>query len=101
MSFDSTACAIIFALVGVSIFLLIELTIQKSIKPIHNVIIALAFYGSFAGYELIKAALEGDPINLPEAWRIHLSIAGIVSIGLALQHIIKTFKKIIKKQDNY
>ncbi len=101
MPFDSTAYAIIFAVGGVSIFLIIELAIQKSIKPINNVIIALAFYGAFAGYELIKAALEGKPANLPEAWRIHLSIAGIVSIGLALQHVIKTFKKIIKKPDNY
>ena len=63
MPFDSTGYAIIFALVGVSVCLIIEIIIQKSINLINSVIIALAFYAGFVGYELIKAALIGDADN--------------------------------------
>ena len=94
MSFDSTALAIIVALAGSGIFLTLEFYRHKDIDITNCVVIFLAFYAVFGGYELIAAALEGDPENLPKTWREYLGVAGVVAIGLSLQHIIKTVNKV-------
>lgn len=97
MSFDSTAIAIICALVGTVIFLIIEFIRHKEIEVTNSVVIFLAIYAVWAGSELIVAALAGDPSNLPKNWREYLGVAGVVGIGLSLQHIIKTAKKLSAK----
>ena len=97
MTFDPTTIALIFALIGAGIYMLIELIKQKEIEIINSVVIFLALYAVFGCYELISAALVGDPNNLPKTWREYLGVAGVVGVGLSLQHIIKTFKKVMAK----
>jgi len=95
MSFDSTAIAITCALVGTGLFVVVEFYRHKEIEVTNSVVIFLAIYAVFGGGDLISAALVGDPDNLPKNWREYLGVAGVVGIGLSLQHIIKTAKKII------
>jgi hypothetical protein len=97
MTFDSTAIAIIIGLGGAVFYASIELYRHKELEVINSVVVFLALYAVFAGYELIAAALYGDPNNLPKSWREYLGVAGVVGIGLSLQHIIKTFKKLFVK----
>lgn len=94
MSLDSTAIAIAVSLAGTGAFLLLEFIRHKEIDVTNCVVIFLALYAVFGGYELIAAALNGDPENLPRTWREYLGVAGVVGIGLSLQHIIKTVKKV-------
>lgn len=97
MSFDSTAIAIICALIGTAIFFVVEFIRYKEIEVTNSVVIFLAIYAVWGGSELIAAALAGDPSNLPKSWREYLGVAGVVGIGLSLQHIIKTAKKLSVK----
>nr|VFJ59418.1 MAG: hypothetical protein BECKFW1821A_GA0114235_10914 [Candidatus Kentron sp. FW] len=96
ISFDSTAAVIMAALVGAGIFLVLEFIRKRDTDVIKSVGISLAIYGAYMGYELIEAALDGDPNNLPERWREYLGIAGIFVIGLSFQYIIRTFKKVMR-----
>ena len=97
MTFDSTAIAIIIGLVGAGFFVLIEFYRYRELEVINSVVVFLALYAAFVGYELIAAALEGNPSHLPKTWREYLGVAGVVGIGLSLQHIIRTFKKLFSK----
>ena len=91
MVFDSTAIAIIAALIGTVGFLLLEFYRRKEVDVANCVVIFLAFYAVFGGFDLIAAAVDGDPDNLPKTWREYLGVSGVVAIGLSLQHIIKTW----------
>ena len=72
MSFDPTTIVIVAALIGAGIFLVVEFIWKKDTDIIKSVGISLAIYGAYMGCELICAALNGDPGNLPERWREYL-----------------------------
>lgn len=50
----------------------------------------LAVFGLLAGGGLIYAAFIGDPSELPRSWREYVAVAGVVGIGLALRHLLRT-----------
>jgi hypothetical protein len=54
----------------------------------------LAVVGLLAGCSLIWAAFLGDPDQLPSAWREYVAVAGVVGIGLALQHLMRASRRI-------
>nr|VFK27533.1 MAG: hypothetical protein BECKMB1821I_GA0114274_100374 [Candidatus Kentron sp. MB]VFK31614.1 MAG: hypothetical protein BECKMB1821G_GA0114241_10889 [Candidatus Kentron sp. MB]VFK74344.1 MAG: hypothetical protein BECKMB1821H_GA0114242_100374 [Candidatus Kentron sp. MB] len=100
MPFDLTATWITIALIGAGIFFVLELLWKKDIDVINSAVIFSVIYAIYQGYLLIEAALIGDPNNLPKTWRAYLGFAGVVVIGLSLQYIVKTFRKIIAKPGN-
>jgi hypothetical protein len=55
----------------------------------------LAIFAILAGIELILAAIQGDPNNLPSTWREYLAVAGMVGIGLSLNFVVQALKKVL------
>lgn len=100
MPFDITGIGIVVALIGTAIFAAIEMFRHKDIEVMNSVVVFLALYAMVAGTKLISAALYGDPESLPSSWREYLCVAGVVGIGLSLQHLIKSTKKIFAKTGN-
>nr|VFK18227.1 MAG: hypothetical protein BECKLFY1418C_GA0070996_104011 [Candidatus Kentron sp. LFY] len=94
---DPIAVGIIVALIGFIIFIVVEIVHKKDIDVRNSAVIFSAIYAVFQGYQLIVTAVVGDPNNLPKAWRGYLGLAGVVVIGLSLQYILKTFRKVIEK----
>lgn len=90
MSVDSTAVGILAGAVisaGLAIWQALR---HKSVDPVGVALNFLAVFGALAAVTLIWAAFRGDPSDLPNAWREYLATAGVIGIGLALQHLVKT-----------
>jgi drug/metabolite transporter (DMT)-like permease len=94
MEFDSTTLGILLGIIGTISFILAEIYYKKDLQVINSVVIFLALYAIVIGGDLIYAALHGDSSDLPTAWREYLGVAGVVCIGLSVQHIIASLKKL-------
>jgi len=95
MDIDTTALGITLGIVVSFIFGLLEFRHRQQIDIGNVTLVFLAIFAILAGIELIVAALQGDPNNLPSAWREYLAVAGMVGIGLSLNFVVQTAKKVM------
>ena len=94
---DLTAIGIILGLIGTLTYVVVRFVRDRSFNLVASILIFLAFFAIPGGCALIKAALIGDITALPSTWRKHIAIAGVVVLGLLLQFLINTFRKIWTK----
>lgn len=71
----------------------------KNKKPeiLDGAVVCLAVYATFAGVELIHAALQGDTAKLPPLWRAYVVVASVVVIGLSIDNILKKIRGLFQK----
>jgi hypothetical protein len=58
----------------------------------HTVLVFLSAFSVPGGVSLIQAGILGKAAELPSSWREHVSVAGIVAIGLAIHYIASAFR---------
>jgi hypothetical protein len=58
----------------------------------HTVLVFLSSFSVPGGIALISAGIMGKPAELPSSWREHVSVAGIVAIGLAVHYVVNAFR---------
>ena len=58
----------------------------------HTVLVFLSAFSVPGGISLIQAGILGKAAELPSSWREHVSVAGIVAIGLAVHYIASAFR---------
>lgn len=58
----------------------------------HTVLVFLSAFSVPGGVSLILAGILGKATELPSSWREHVSVAGIVAIGLAIRYIASAFR---------
>ncbi len=95
MSFDGTALGILIGVVFSFAFACLEFYKRKDFKVNNVALVFLAVYAISSGFELIIAALHGDPSNLPSSWREYIGVAGMVGIGLSLNYVINAVKEVL------
>lgn len=67
--------------------------LKKTLEISHTVLIFLAAFSVPGGVALIVSGFIGNPQDLPSSWREHVVVAGIVAIGLAIDYVVREFKK--------
>jgi len=70
----------------------------------HTVLVFLSAFSVPGGVAIIAAGFVGSADNLPTSWREHVTVAGIVAIGLAVRYVCSAFHEIwqlkIRPADN-
>lgn len=89
---DTTTIGIAFGIVLAGGYAVLRACARQSFELSHTVLIFLAAFSVPGGLALIAAGYIGDAKNLPSSWREHVTVAGIVAIGLALHYVGETFK---------
>ena len=95
MPFDVTGAGIAVGILGAAIYAIVELIRHKDLEVINSAVVFLTILATIAGANLIVVAVEGDPQNLPSSWREYLGAAGVVGIGLSLQHLIAVIRRVL------
>ena len=67
------------------------------IDVLSSVLCFLSGFSVPAGGALIIAAIRGDATKLPASWREYVTVAGIVIIGLAAQHLLRVFREALTR----
>lgn len=60
----------------------------------HTVLVFLSAFSVPGGVAIIAAGFVGSAANLPSSWREHVTVAGIVAIGLAVRYVCSAFQEI-------
>ncbi|NMY06661.1 hypothetical protein HBO12_27265 [Pseudomonas sp. WS 5059] len=60
----------------------------------HTVLVFLSAFSVPGGVALIAAGFVGSAENLPSSWREHVTVAGIVAIGIAVRYVCSVFYEI-------
>lgn len=94
MAFDITGLGIAAGIICAFIYAVTELIRHKDLEVINSAVVFLTIFAIVAGGNLILVAMKGDPQNLPSTWREYLGAAGVVGIGLSLQHLVNVVKKV-------
>lgn len=97
MNLDHTGIGIVCGVVTAILYAVVEHWRKKDFQVINCVVMFLAVFGVIASVVLIQAALQGDPNKLPSSWREYLAVAGVVSLALASQHIVKKLRELFDK----
>ncbi len=84
---DTIAIGIALGVIGVLLYVPIRGWRQKSFDLAFTVLVFLAGFSIPGGVVLIAAGWTGNPEDLPFSWRQHVVVAGIVTMGLALQFL--------------
>lgn len=95
MPFDITGLGIAVGIGFAAIYAVVELVRHKDLEVINSAVVFLTIFAMVAGGNLIVVAMEGDPESLPSSWREYLGAAGVVGIGLSLQHLVTVVKKLL------
>jgi len=98
MTFDITGMGIAAGILFAAIYAITELIRNKGLEVINSAVVFLTIFAIVAGGNLIAVAMEGNPNNLPSSWREYLGAAGVVGIGLSLQHLISVVKKLLPSE---
>ena len=89
---DLTAIGIGLGLVASTAYALLRAWAKLPFELGHTVLVFLASFSLPGGIALINAGIMGKPTDLPSSWREHVSVAGIVAIGLAVHYIVNAFR---------
>ena len=93
---DSTAIGIAVGLICTVIYASTLLYFKKTFDLQHTILIFLAGFSIPGGVGLIIAGYYGSANDLPSNWREHVVVAGIATIGLAAQYVVKRLSACIK-----
>jgi MFS family permease len=89
---DATTIGIALGITGSTLYALTRAYARRSFELNHTVLIFLAAFSVPGGVALIAAGFIGNAGSLPSSWREHVTVAGIVAIGLAVHYIFTAFR---------
>jgi hypothetical protein len=92
---DATTIGIALGIALAGGYALLRAWGKQSFELSHTVLIFLAAFTVPGGIALIAAGFVGDAKSLPSSWREHVTVAGIVAIGLAVHYVATTFRDCI------
>nr|VFK39759.1 MAG: hypothetical protein BECKTC1821E_GA0114239_100540 [Candidatus Kentron sp. TC] len=96
MAFDSIALGIALGVVGSLAFWLLEFFHRRHEHDVRKIAtVFLSAFGIVAGIDSIIVAFQGNPGNLPSAWRQYLAFAGVIAVYLSLNFIVQSVKEIL------
>lgn len=89
---DITAIGIAIGLLVSVAYVIIRVWAKLPFELGHTVLVFLSAFSVPGGVSLIQAGILGKATDLPSSWREHVSVAGIVAIGLAIHYIASAFR---------
>lgn len=89
---DSTAIGIGLGLIASIAYILLRIYAKLPFDLGQTVLVFLSCFAVPGGISLINAGFLGKAAELPSSWREHVSVAGIVAIGLAAHYVITAFR---------
>lgn len=89
---DSTAIGIGLGLLCAVGYVLLRAYVKLPFDLGQTVLMFLSVFALPGGAGLITAGIVGNAAELPSSWREHVSVAGIVAIGLALHYVVTSFR---------
>ena len=89
---DTTTIGIALGIALAGGYAILRACAKQSFELNHTVLIFLAAFSVPGGIAIIAAGFIGDAKNLPSSWREHVTVAGIVAIGLAMHYVVATFR---------
>lgn len=89
---DATTVGIALGIVLSASYAGIRAYAKQSFELNHTVLVFLAAFSVPGGVALIAAGFIGNANNLPSSWREHVTVAGIVAIGLAVHYVFTAFR---------
>lgn len=89
---DATTVGIAFGIILSASYAGIRAYARQPFELNHTVLVFLAAFSVPGGVGLIAAGFVGDANSLPSSWREHVTVAGIVAIGLAIHYVVTAFR---------
>lgn len=89
---DATTIGIALGTALSALYALTRAYAKQTFELNHTVLIFLAAFSVPGGIALIGAGFVGSASSLPSSWREHVTVAGIVAIGLAVHYIFTAFR---------
>lgn len=89
---DATTVGIALGITMSALYAAIRAYARQPFELNHTILIFLASFSVPGGVTLIAAGFIGNANNLPSTWREHVTVAGIVAIGLAVHYIFTAFR---------
>lgn len=89
---DSTAIGIGLGLFVSLAYVLLRAYAKHPFDIGQTVLVFLSAFALPGGIGLINAGFVGKAAELPSSWREHVSVAGIVAIGLAVHYVVTAFR---------
>jgi hypothetical protein len=89
---DATTVGIALGIILSASYAAIRAYARQPFELNHTVLIFLAAFSVPGGIALISAGFVGNANNLPSSWREHVTVAGIVAIGLVVHYVFTTFR---------
>lgn len=89
---DSTAIGIGLGLLASVGYVLLRAYAKLPFDLGQTVLVFLSCFAVPGGIGLISAGFVGKAAELPSSWREHVSVAGIVAIGLAVHYVVNAFR---------
>ncbi|WP_062626588.1 hypothetical protein [Ferriphaselus amnicola] len=89
---DATTIGIALGIILSALYATVRAYSKQSFELNHTVLIFLATFSVPGGIALIAAGFIGDASSLPSSWREHVTVAGIVAIGLAVHYVFTAFR---------
>lgn len=89
---DATTVGIALGVVLSASYAGIRAYVRQPFELNHTILIFLAAFSVPGGVSLIAAGFIGNANNLPSSWREHVTVAGIVAIGLAIHYVFTAFR---------
>lgn len=89
---DATAIGIGLGLLASVGYVLLRAYAKLSFDLGQTVLVFLSGFALPGGIGLIIAGFVGKAAELPSSWREHVSVAGIVAIGLAVHYVVNEFR---------
>lgn len=89
---DTTTVGIALGILMSALYAVIRAYARQPFELNHTVLIFLATFSVPGGVALIAAGFVGNASSLPSSWREHVTVAGIVAIGLAVHYIFTAFR---------
>jgi MFS family permease len=90
---DTTTVGITLGIALSGAYALLRAIARQSFELNHTVLVFLAAFSVPGGVGLIAAGFIGNAGSLPSSWREHVTVAGIVAIGLAVHYIFTAFRE--------
>ena len=94
---DTIGIGIAGGLLATVFYTLTRAVRQKSFDIGTTMLVFLAGFSIPGGVKLIRAALSGNPNDLPSSWREYMAVAGIAAIGISTHFIVQSLRNVWAK----
>jgi hypothetical protein len=95
---DAVAIGVVLGLLGTTAYAVIRALRQRSFDLGGMVLTFVGLFSLPGAVVLIRAGFTGNLADLPDLWREHIVVAGVVVIGLTMQFLAVSFLDVWSKK---